>query len=52
MSVASALRAGVLGRCPRCGEGKLFASYLKLAPACASCRADFTMADAMARPCS
>lgn len=27
----------LLGRCPRCGEGKLYAGYLKLAPRCTSC---------------
>ncbi len=25
------------GRCPRCGEGKLFAGFLNLAPACDKC---------------
>jgi uncharacterized protein (DUF983 family) len=25
------------GRCPRCGEGKLFQSFLKIAPACPAC---------------
>jgi len=25
------------GRCPRCGEGKLFAGFLTLAPACDKC---------------
>lgn len=38
--------AGILGRCPRCGEGALFASYLKLAPACESCELSFDFADA------
>ncbi|HWA01741.1 MAG TPA: DUF983 domain-containing protein [Caulobacterales bacterium] len=32
-------------RCPNCGEGKLFASYLKLAPRCDKCGADFAAAD-------
>jgi len=32
-------------RCPRCGEGKLFASYLKLASRCDKCGADFAAAD-------
>ncbi|MDX2233658.1 MAG: DUF983 domain-containing protein [Hyphomonadaceae bacterium] len=45
MTVGAALTAGVLGRCPRCGDGRLFAGYLKLAPACRACGADFTMAD-------
>ena len=28
---------GIAGRCPACGKGKLFSSYLKVAPKCASC---------------
>lgn len=28
---------GAFGRCPRCGQGKLFRSYLKQVDACASC---------------
>lgn len=31
-----ALRAG-LGKCPKCGEGKLFRAYLKQVDACAVC---------------
>lgn len=38
--------AGARTRCPRCGEGALFASYLKLADACPACGADFRAADA------
>lgn len=32
-----ALRRGFLGRCPRCGGGRLFASYLKQVDHCAAC---------------
>ncbi len=39
-------QAGLRGKCPRCGEGALFESYLKFAPRCAACGADFTIADA------
>lgn len=35
--VGLALRRGALGRCPVCGEGKLFSGYLKVVPNCASC---------------
>lgn len=28
---------GMAGRCPRCGRGRMFASYLKVAPACDVC---------------
>ncbi len=30
---------GVFGQCPVCGQGKLFAGYLRVAEACASCAA-------------
>lgn len=31
---------GFLGRCPACGDGRLFGRYLKVAEACASCGAE------------
>lgn len=31
---------GVRGKCPACGDGPLFSSYLKLATACSACRHD------------
>lgn len=31
------LARGWRGRCPNCGVGRLFSSYLKVAPACPSC---------------
>lgn len=37
--------SGLLCRCPRCGEGKLFAGYLKVAPSCAVCGLDLKFAD-------
>ena len=36
-----AARRGFLGRCPGCGETKLFKAYLKQVHACSSCRAEF-----------
>jgi len=42
----SAFSAGVRMRCPRCGEGAVFASYLKFADQCRACGADFKAADA------
>lgn len=33
---------GFLGRCPHCGNGALFARFLKPVPACAVCGEDFT----------
>lgn len=38
--------AGLLLRCPQCGKGSVFSSYLKLRDACAVCGADFKAADA------
>lgn len=36
----SILWRGIRGYCPRCGKGKLFASYLKQVDACAACGED------------
>jgi len=38
--------AGVRGRCPRCGRGRLFSGFLALAPDCESCGLDYGFADA------
>lgn len=40
--VWTALKRGLRGRCPRCGQGKLFRSFLKVADHCAVCGLDFT----------
>jgi uncharacterized protein (DUF983 family) len=40
--VWTALKRGFRGRCPRCGEGKLFRAYLKIANNCSACGLDFT----------
>ena len=40
------LQAALFGLCPRCGKGKLFDGYLKVAPRCASCGLDYAMFDA------
>lgn len=37
---------GLLGRCPRCGEGKAFSGFLDLAKTCERCGLDFSFADA------
>ena len=37
-SLPSPYSTGLGGRCPRCGEGKLFDGYLKLRPRCPSQR--------------
>lgn len=41
----STLSTGLRCRCPRCGEGKLFSGFLKLAPACDRCGLDYAFAD-------
>ena len=40
--VWQALKRGFRGRCPRCGEGKLFRAFLKVNNACSACGQDFT----------
>lgn len=37
VSLAKALWRGFLGRCPHCGEGKLFSRFLKVAHHCDAC---------------
>jgi uncharacterized protein (DUF983 family) len=38
----AAMKRGFRGRCPRCGEGKLFRAYLKVGNNCSVCNLDFT----------
>lgn len=45
-SVSAAIARGLAGRCPRCGEGRIFQGFLALRPACARCGLDFAFADA------
>jgi uncharacterized protein (DUF983 family) len=45
-SLASTLAAGLAGRCPACGRGKLFSGYLTLAPRCNICGLDYGFAEA------
>jgi uncharacterized protein (DUF983 family) len=40
--VWAALKRGFRGRCPRCGEGKLFRAFLKVDNNCSVCGLDFT----------
>ena len=37
--------AGVLGRCPNCGEGPLFEGFLRVSPRCEACGFDLAKAD-------
>jgi uncharacterized protein (DUF983 family) len=38
--------AGLAGRCPRCGKGRMFAGFLGLRSACEACGLDYSFADA------
>ncbi len=44
------IATGLKGRCPRCGEGRLFDGFLKLAPCCRACGLDFSFADSADAP--
>jgi uncharacterized protein (DUF983 family) len=46
----SAIVAGLLGRCPRCGKGRLFQGFLTLRPCCESCGLDFSFVDSADGP--
>jgi uncharacterized protein (DUF983 family) len=37
--------AGLGGRCPRCGKGRLFTGFIALAPRCSACGLDYAFAD-------
>ena len=39
---ATAMRRGFLGRCPNCGQGKLFRAFLKVVDQCPVCGEDFS----------
>jgi uncharacterized protein (DUF983 family) len=41
----SPFSTGLAGRCPRCGDGKLFSGFLDLAPRCEVCGLDYGFAD-------
>jgi uncharacterized protein (DUF983 family) len=40
--VWQAVKRGLRGRCPRCGEGKIFRAFLKVDDHCSACGQDFT----------
>jgi uncharacterized protein (DUF983 family) len=41
VSITKAMWRGFLGRCPNCGEGRLFGRFLKVSDACAVCGEEF-----------
>lgn len=44
------IAVGLSGRCPRCGQGRLFKGFLNLAPRCTACGLDFSFADSADGP--
>ncbi len=40
------VQAGLSGRCPRCGEGRLFSGFLTIGKRCGVCGLDYDFADA------
>ena len=42
----SPVSSGLLGRCPRCGNGDMFTRFLTVAPGCGACGVSFGFADA------
>lgn len=44
-AVPSPLATGLLGRCPACGKGDLFAGFLTVVEHCAACGADLRQQD-------
>jgi uncharacterized protein (DUF983 family) len=44
-SQVSPLHAGLMGRCPACGRGKLFSGFLNLRERCDACGLDYGFSD-------
>jgi uncharacterized protein (DUF983 family) len=42
----SPVSTGLAGRCPRCGEGRMFSGFLTVARSCEVCSLDYGFADA------
>lgn len=40
------IAAGLKGRCPRCGEGRLFSGFIAVGKGCTNCGLDYSYADA------
>ena len=45
MAGVNPILAGLLGRCPNCGEGPLFSRFITVAPSCTACGYDLAAAD-------
>lgn len=46
VTLSQSVLRGLVCKCPRCGEGKLYAGFLKLQPACDACGLDYAFIDA------
>ena len=46
----SPIATGLAGRCPRCGQGKLFSGFLTVADRCSVCGLDLSKADSADGP--
>lgn len=46
----SPFATGMAGKCPRCGQGRLFSGYITVRPRCDACDLDFSFADAADGP--
>lgn len=44
------IKSGLAGRCPRCGEGRLFSGFLTVRPHCGICGLDNSFADSADGP--
>ena len=45
MAAANPVSAALAGRCPRCGSGRLFAGFLRVASRCTHCGLDLSKQD-------
>jgi uncharacterized protein (DUF983 family) len=45
-SLSDTILRGLACKCPRCGEGRLFAGFLSLRPSCSDCGLDYAFIDA------
>jgi uncharacterized protein (DUF983 family) len=45
-SLSDTILRGLACKCPRCGQGKLFAGFLSLRPSCSACGLDYAFIDA------
>ena len=45
-TLAQTAMRGIACKCPRCGQGKLYAGFLTLRPRCESCDLDYAFIDA------